>query len=115
MTSDCLFCRIIAGEIPSTSVYEDDDLFAFRDINPAAPTHVLVIPKAHISGISAADDSQQALLGKLMIRAKHIAKEQGLADNGYRLVINNGEQGGQTVYHLHLHILGGRDMNWPPG
>lgn len=115
MTSDCLFCRIIAGEIPSTSVYQDDDVFAFRDINPAAPTHVLVIPKAHISGISEADDNQQALLGKLMIRAKHIAKELGLAEDGYRLVINNGEQGGQTVYHLHLHILGGRHMTWPPG
>ena len=115
MTSDCLFCRIIAGEIPSTSVYQDDDVFAFRDINPAAPTHVLIIPKAHISGISEADDSQQDLLGKLMIRAKHIAKELGLAEDGYRLVINNGEQGGQTVYHLHLHILGGRNMTWPPG
>lgn len=115
MTSDCLFCRIVAGEVPSTAVYQDDDIYAFRDINPAAPTHVLVIPREHLSGISAADNDHQALLGKLMIGARHIAKELGLEENGYRLVINNGEQGGQTVYHLHLHILGGRAMTWPPG
>lgn len=115
MTSDCLFCRIIAGDIPSTTVYQDDEIYAFRDINPAAPTHVLVIPREHINGIGAAEDQQQLLLGKLLISAKKIAEQLGLAENGYRLVINNGEQGGQTVYHLHLHILGGRDMTWPPG
>lgn len=115
MTSDCLFCGIVAGKIPSTPVYEDSEVYAFRDINPAAPTHILVIPREHIGGINDAEDQQQLLLGKLLISAKKIAREQGLADDGYRLVINTGDHGGQTVYHLHLHILGGREMTWPPG
>lgn len=115
MTDDCLFCKIIAGEIPSNKVYSDDDVFAFHDINPAAPTHILLIPKKHLSGVSSADESDQALLGKLLLRANKIATELGLNEDGFRYVINTGRDGGQTVFHLHLHILGGRALSWPPG
>ena len=112
MATDCLFCKIIAGEIPSTEVYSDDDIYAFRDINPAAPTHLLVIPKKHLTDVNSADE---ALMGKLLLRANDIAAEQGLTDDGFRYVINTGSNGGQTVFHLHLHILGGRQLGWPPG
>ena len=115
MAEDCLFCKIIAGEIPSNKVYEDDAVYAFHDINPAAPVHILVIPKKHLSAVNAASEEDQALLGHLLLKANAIAAEQGLAEEGFRYVINTGDKGGQTVYHLHLHILGGRQMNWPPG
>ncbi|PCJ23587.1 MAG: histidine triad nucleotide-binding protein [SAR86 cluster bacterium] len=115
MTDDCLFCKIIAGEIPSNKVYSDDDVYAFYDINPAAPQHILIIPKKHLTDITSATNEDQALIGKLLLKANEIAREQGLVENGFRYVINTGKDGGQTVYHLHLHILGGRALNWPPG
>ena len=113
-TNDTIFGKIIRKEIPADIVYEDEQCFAFKDIQPAAPVHILVIPKKHIPQISLADESDQALLGHLMLTAKKVAAQMKL-DEGYRLVINNGEQGGQTVYHLHIHILGDRQMQWPPG
>jgi histidine triad (HIT) family protein len=115
MSDDCLFCKIIAGEIPSDKVYSDDDVYAFHDINPVAPSHILIIPKKHLTDVKSADDSDQALLGKLLLKANEIARDQGLEEAGYRYVINTGCDGGQTVYHLHLHIIGGRSMGWPPG
>ena len=115
MSDDCLFCKIIAGDIPSNKVYSDDEVTAFHDISPAAPSHILVIPNQHLAAVNAASDTDQALLGKLILTANKIAAEQGLADAGFRYVINTGSEGGQTVSHLHLHILGGRQMNWPPG
>lgn len=115
MAEDCLFCKIIAGDIPSNKVYADDDVYAFHDINPTAPTHILVIPKKHLSAVNTAGAEDEALLGKLVLAANKIAEQEGLAAEGFRYVINTGEKGGQTVFHLHLHILGGRQMNWPPG
>ena len=115
MSDDCLFCKIIAGEIPSNKVYSDDDVYAFYDINPAAPTHILMIPKKHLTDVKSADNSDQALLGKMLLKANEIAQDHGLNETGYRYVINTGSDGGQTVYHLHLHIMGGREMGWPPG
>jgi histidine triad (HIT) family protein len=115
MSDDCLFCKIIAGEIPSNKVYSDDDVYAFEDISPAAPVHILIVPKKHLTDISSATDSDQALLGKLLLKANQIAADQGLNENGFRYVINTGREGGQTVFHLHLHILGGRSLSWPPG
>ncbi|ALO45456.1 histidine triad nucleotide-binding protein [Pseudohongiella spirulinae] len=115
MTSQCLFCGIAAGEIPSDSVYSDEHVYAFRDINPAAPTHILVIPRKHLSRVSEASSDDEALLGKILLAANNIARQEGLAEDGFRLVINTGDLGGQTVHHLHLHILGGRQMQWPPG
>jgi histidine triad (HIT) family protein len=111
--SDCIFCRIVAGEIPSKKVFEDDRIFAFEDISPKAPTHVLVVPREHIGRLSEAAPAQEALLGALASRAAAIARERGVSD--YRLVVNNGEGAGQTVFHLHFHLLGGRPMTWPPG
>lgn len=113
--SDCLFCKIIAGDIPSNKVYSDDEVYAFHDINPAAPQHVLIIPKKHLTDVCSANAEDQALMGKLLLKANDIAKELGLDEKGFRYVINTGEHGGQTVYHLHLHILGGRTLGWPPG
>ncbi|HEY6570955.1 MAG TPA: histidine triad nucleotide-binding protein [Candidatus Limnocylindrales bacterium] len=114
MPDDCLFCRIAAGEIPATKLHEDADVIAIRDINPQAPTHVLVMPVAHI--VSAADltDADGPLLGRLFSIAAEIARSEGL-DGGWRLVTNVGRDGGQSVDHLHLHVLGGRPMTWPPG
>lgn len=108
----CLFCKIINKEIPAKLVDEGDDWLAFRDINPQAPTHVLVIPKQHIDNISEADDEK--LLGKLFQNACAIAKSEKL-DSGFRVVVNTGDDGGQTVHHLHIHVLGGRQLSWPPG
>lgn len=113
--SQTLFEKIIAREIPSDIVYEDDLVFAFRDISPQAPVHVLVIPKKAIPRIGEADESDQALLGHLLLKARAVAATLGLAENGYRLVINNGKDGGESVPHLHCHILGGRPLSWPPG
>lgn len=115
MADDCLFCKIIAGDIPSNKVYSDDDVYAFHDINPAAPTHILLIPKKHLSCVSSAQAEDQALLGKMLLKANEIAADQGLSENGFRYVINTGRDGGQTVFHLHLHILGSRALGWPPG
>ncbi len=115
MSGECLFCKIIAGEIPANKVYEDNDVMGFHDINPVAPTHILVIPKRHIAAISEARSADAALLGQLLMKGGEIAREQGLEDDGYRFVINTGDHGGQTVFHLHLHILGGRRLTWPPG
>ncbi len=111
--TDCLFCKMINGDIPVDKIYEDEDVFAFHDINPQAPHHFLVIPKTHIKTLNAADNAQ--LLGQLTLTASNIAKELGFADEGYRVVMNCNEQGGQTVYHIHLHCLGGRALTWPPG
>lgn len=111
--SDCLFCKMASGEIKPDIVYETDKLLAFRDIDPKAPVHVLVIPKQHISTMNDLDDT--ALAGDLLIAAKQIAHAEGLAEEGYRTVINCNNKGGQAVYHIHLHLLGGRQMNWPPG
>jgi len=115
MTSQCLFCRIAAGEIPSTVVYSNPRVYAFRDINPAAPEHILVIPRKHLHSLNDATPDDQALLGELLNCAREIAHQQGFADAGYRVVINTGEFGGQTVFHIHVHVLSGRHLSWPPG
>ena len=116
MTSnDCLFCKIIEGSIPSSKVYEDENVFAFNDINPQAPLHVLIIPKKHISGVDAVEAGDASLIGHLIYAAKKIAKEKKVKENSYRLVFNNGPLAGQAVFHIHLHLLAGRPMNWPPG
>jgi histidine triad (HIT) family protein len=116
MTSaDCLFCKIVAGDIPSSKVYEDEDLFAFDDITPQAPTHVLIVPRKHIDSLDNADASDKELLGTLMLAAADIAREKGFAADGYRVVINTNAAGGQTVFHLHVHLLGGRQFIFPPG
>ena len=111
----CLFCDIAAGKIPCTEVHSDEKFLAFRDIDPKAPTHILVIPRRHITGLSELQDSDSDLAGELMLTAARIAAGEGLDEEGYRFVINSGQDGGQTVGHLHLHILGGRPMAWPPG
>ena len=111
----CLFCRIIAGEIPASKVYEDDQLFAFEDINPQAPMHVLVVPKQHIATINDIGDGDDALVGAMIRRAAAIAKARGHDGSGYRTVFNCNAQAGQTVFHMHLHVLGGRPLAWPPG
>lgn len=115
MANDCLFCKISRGEIPSTEVYADDEFYAFRDLNPAAPTHILIVPRKHISRITEAETGDDGLLGRLFLRANEIAASEGLVDNGFRYVINCNAWGGQTVFHIHMHILGGRPMAWPPG
>ena len=110
-----LFTKIINGDIPSDKVYEDELCYAFRDIEPQAPVHVLVVPRKEIPNLGAAADGDGALLGHLLLVSARIAKSEGLSENGYRLVVNNGKDGGQAVDHLHIHILGGRRMAWPPG
>jgi histidine triad (HIT) family protein len=112
--SDCLFCRIVKGEIPATKVAETPDCVAFRDINPQAPVHVLVIPKAHFDSLDAVPDAA-AVVGAMTALAQRIAREEGIAKAGYRTVMNTGANGGQTVGHVHLHLLGGRRLGWPPG
>ena len=111
--SDCLFCKIVSGEIPATIVKDDEEFVAFRDVNPQAPTHVLAIPRAHVRSLNELDDDHVA--GRLVMFARDVAKAEGLADDGYRLVINTNDHGGQTVWHIHVHVLGGRTMGWPPG
>jgi len=113
MSSDCLFCRIVRREIPATIVREDEHTLAFRDIDPKAPTHVLVIPKTHVASLNEATDA--AALGRLLLAAAEIAKSEGIGSSGYRTVINTGAEAGQTVHHVHVHLLGGRHMKWPPG
>ncbi len=113
--SDCLFCKIIAGDIPSDKVYEDEYVYAFRDINPVAPLHALIIPKRHISMINDVEDTDAETMGRLFVAAKKITKELGVSEEGYRTVMNCGEAAGQTVFHVHLHLLAGRELAWPPG
>lgn len=112
--NDCLFCRIIAGEIPSKKVYEDEHTYAFEDINPQAPTHVLIIPKKHIRGLKEAGESDAEMVGRCHLTAAAIARQRGIED-GYRTVVNVGPKSGQSVFHLHVHLIGGRAMHWPPG
>ena len=112
---DCLFCKIVNREIPSEIVFENDRILAFRDIEPQAPVHILIIPKKHIITTNDLEDSHKELIGEMMLTAKDLAKEYGIADEGYRTVFNCNRGGGQAVYHIHLHLLGGRQMNWPPG
>ena len=113
--SDCLFCKIAAGEIPSKKVYEDDRFYAFEDINPQAPTHVLIIPRKHIATLNDISPEDQDLLGALILLSTRIAKEKGLDKKGFRLNANCLESAGQSVFHIHFHLLGGRPFGWPPG
>ena len=115
MSEDCLFCKILAGDIPADIVYESESAIAFRDINPQAPTHVLVIPRQHIATINDLDDADRGLVGDLYLAAQQIAAEEGIAESGYRAVMNCNEGAGQSVFHIHLHVLGGRALTWPPG
>ncbi len=114
-SADCLFCKIVAGDIPAEIIYESESAIAFRDINPQAPTHVLIIPRQHIATINDLDDGDDATVGHLFKAAKEIAAAEGFADDGYRVVMNCNEAAGQTVFHIHLHLLGGRPLTWPPG
>ncbi len=113
--SDCLFCKIIAGEIPSDTVFQDEQITAFRDINPVAPTHILIIPNKHIATINDLSTEDEALVGHLFTTAKTLAKDEGIAESGYRLIINVNRDGGQEIYHLHLHLIGGQRMRHPMG
>ena len=115
MPTDCLFCRIVRGEVPADRVHEGDEVIAFRDIAPRAPTHILVIPRRHIASAADLTEADGPLLGQLFGAAARIARDQGIADAGYRLVTNVGAWGGQTVDHLHVHLMGGRPFEWPPG
>lgn len=112
---DCLFCKIIAGEIPSAKVYENDRVYAFRDINPEAPVHVLIVPKEHIASANELTAENADVIADVFLAAKEIAAREGIAEGGYRIVNNCGADGGQTVEHLHFHMLGGRSLAWPPG
>lgn len=113
--SDCLFCKIRDGEIPADLVYQDDEVLAFNDVNPQAPTHLLIIPKKHLSTVNDVKQEDEVMMGKLFSAAKQIAAEKGLSEDGYRLVVNCNEGAGQTVFHIHMHLLAGRAMTWPPG
>ena len=113
MSADCLFCRIVRKEIPATLVLENDDCVAFRDINPQAPTHVLVIPRTHVASLDSAGD--EGVLGRVLLTVAEVARQEGIAESGYRTVLNTNAASGQTVFHLHAHVLGGRAMKWPPG
>jgi len=112
---ECIFCRIVAGEIPSKKVYEDEHVVAFEDIRPQAPVHILVIPRRHIPTVNDLTDEDAQLVGRLVLVAKKIASERGVAESGYRLVLNCNRDSGQEVFHIHLHLLGGRKFSWPPG
>jgi histidine triad (HIT) family protein len=113
--NDCIFCRIAEGSIPATIVHSDEEIVAFRDIDPMAPTHVLVIPRRHIGSVNELETGDAGLLGRLVLVGRSIAAADGIAEPGYRLVLNTGPDGGQSVDHLHLHVMGGRAMGWPPG
>lgn len=112
--SDCLFCKIIAGQVPSKKVYEDEVVYAFEDVQPVAPTHILIVPKQHFAGLQAATDKEASILGHCQLVAARLGRERKIED-GYRTVINVGPHSGQSVFHLHVHLIGGRDMTWPPG
>jgi histidine triad (HIT) family protein len=113
--ADCLFCKIVAGQIPGSIVFQNEHVVAFRDITPRAPTHVLIVPRRHIATLNDLTAEDDALVGEVVRAAAAVAKEQGLADRGYRTVFNCNAEAGQTVFHIHLHLLGGRPMTWPPG
>ena len=113
--SDCLFCKVINGEIPATLVHKDDHLVAFQDINPQAPTHILIVPRRHLATLNALTADDDEIVGEMVRRATLIAADRGHAETGYRTVFNCNADGGQTVFHIHLHLLGGRPMQWPPG
>ena len=113
--ADCLFCKIIERTIPASIVYEDDRVLAFNDVNPQAPTHVLVVPKQHIASLDELSSGHDQIVGEVVRRAAAIAQERGIAAGGYRTVFNTNRDAGQTVFHIHLHLLGGRSMHWPPG
>jgi histidine triad (HIT) family protein len=112
---DCIFCKIAAGEVRADKVYENDQVVAFRDLNPQAPTHILVIPRRHIATLNDLQPADEGVIGQLFAAVRDVASAEGLAESGYRTVINCNEAGGQTVFHIHLHLLGGRTMHWPPG
>ncbi len=113
--SDCLFCKMVSGAIAPDKVYEDDQVLAFRDINPQAPVHVLVVPKEHIATLNELDDEHRPLIGRMVQAAAKVAAQEGVGDSGYRTIMNCNADGGQTVFHIHLHLLAGRRMHWPPG
>lgn len=115
MSENCLFCRIVKGELPSRRVHEDDQVVAFHDVDPKAPTHILVVPRRHVASVSAFEEADAGLAGRLIMVAARIAESAGIAQGGYRLVLNTGQDAGQSVDHVHLHVLGGRSMSWPPG
>lgn len=112
---DCIFCKIVAGEIPAAKIFEDERAIVFRDINPQAPTHALVIPREHVASLDEASEDNEALLGHLLLVAARVARDEGLAESGYRTVVNTGAEAGQTVFHIHVHLIGGRRLTWPPG
>lgn len=112
---DCIFCKIAAGDIPADKVYEDEEVVAFRDLNPQAPTHVLVVPRKHIATINDLEPEDEAVIGRMYGAVREIAQREGFAEAGYRTVVNCNEAGGQVVFHIHMHLLGGRMMHWPPG
>jgi histidine triad (HIT) family protein len=113
--TDCIFCKIISGEIPSTNVFRDEQVTAFRDLNPAAPTHILLVPNKHIDSVNTLTDGDEQLIGHLFTTAKQIAAQEGIAEGGYRLIINTNAHAGQTVFHIHLHLLGGAPLKYPMG
>jgi histidine triad (HIT) family protein len=115
MTTDCLFCKIVAGQIPGTIVHQDDELVAFQDVNPQAPLHVLIVPRRHIATLNDLTPEDDALVGSMFRRAAALAREHGYADRGYRAVFNCNRDAGQSVFHIHLHVLAGRGLTWPPG
>ncbi|HHW01542.1 MAG TPA: histidine triad nucleotide-binding protein [Thermoanaerobacterales bacterium] len=112
---DCIFCKIIQHEIPANTVYEDDEVIAFKDINPQAPIHLLIVPKEHVASIMEINDDNREILNKIIQVAQNLARQNNIDNKGFRLVVNTGDDGGQTVKHLHFHLLGGRFMTWPPG
>lgn len=113
--TDCLFCKIRDGEIPCDKVYEDDDVIAFKDVNPQAPTHILVVPRKHIATVNDLESQDGNIVGAMLLAAKQIAAAEEIAEDGYRLVMNCNSRAGQTVFHIHLHLMGGRPLTWPPG
>ncbi|MEX2165349.1 MAG: histidine triad nucleotide-binding protein [Sulfuricaulis sp.] len=115
MTTDCLFCKMVSGQIKPNTVYEDDDMLVFKDINPQAPVHVLIIPKKHIATLNDLGQGDAQLIGKMFLKAVKIAKDSGVAESGFRIIMNCNADAGQSVFHVHLHLLGGRFLRWPPG
>jgi histidine triad (HIT) family protein len=115
MVEDCLFCKIVAGQIPSSEVYSDEWVYAFRTIHPAAPSHVLIVPRKHVPAVTDIEPGDAELMGRLLLAARKVAELEGVAEDGFRCVVNCNEAGGQEIFHIHLHVLGGRRMAWPPG